>query len=112
MASYLFACSSTSTTNASGVQDQTLRMNEIQVLGTHNSYHIQPRERILELLAIFDTQETADSLEYTALPLEEQFDRGVRQLELDIFADPEGGMYATRAHLDRRRSGVRPSRAR
>ena len=47
-------------------QDQQLRMNEIQVLGTHNSYHIQPRDSILEALAIFDSQETADSLEYTA----------------------------------------------
>ncbi len=80
-------------------QDQLLRMNEIQVLGTHNSYHIQPRDSILEALAIFDSQETADSLEYTALPLEEQFDRGVRQLELDVFADPEGGLYAIRRGL-------------
>jgi len=80
-------------------QDQLLRMNEIQVLGTHNSYHIQPRDSILEALALFDSQETADSLEYTALPLKEQFDRGVRQLELDIFADPEGGLYATRRGL-------------
>lgn len=74
-------------------------MNEIQVLGTHNSYHIQPRDSILEALAIFDSQETADSLEYTALPLEEQFDRGVRQIELDIFADPEGGLYSIRRGL-------------
>ena len=80
-------------------QDQLLRMNEIQVLGTHNSYHIQPRDSILEALAIFTDQETADSLEYTALPLEEQFDHGVRQLELDVFADPEGGMYAIRRGL-------------
>jgi hypothetical protein len=80
-------------------QDQALRINEIQVLGTHNSYHIQPRDSILEALAIFDSQETADSLEYTALPLKEQFDRGVRQLELDIFADPEGGLYSIRRGL-------------
>jgi hypothetical protein len=53
----------------------------------------------LELLRIFDTPETADSLEYTALPLQEQFDHGVRQIELDIFADPEGGLYATRRGL-------------
>jgi len=99
MASFLLACSTTSSSDAGSLQDETLRMNEIQVLGTHNSYHIQPRDRILELLAIFDSQETADSLEYTALPLEEQFDHGVRQLELDIFADPEGGMYATRRAL-------------
>jgi hypothetical protein len=80
-------------------QDLLLRMNEIQVLGTHNSYHIQPRDSILEALAIFDDPETADSLEYTALPLKEQFDRGVRQIELDVFADPEGGLYATRRGL-------------
>lgn len=80
-------------------QDQLLRINEIQVLGTHNSYHIQPRNSILEAVAIFDSQELADSLEYTALPLNEQFDHGVRQLELDIFADPEGGLYSTRRAL-------------
>ena len=80
-------------------QDLVLRMNEIQVLGTHNSYHIQPRDSILEALANLDSQETADSLEYTALPLKEQFDHGVRQIELDIFADPDGGLYATRRAL-------------
>jgi hypothetical protein len=80
-------------------QDQALRINEIQVLGTHNSYHIQPRDEILELLAIFDSPETARSLEYTALPLQEQFDHGVRQIELDLFADPDGGLYATRRAL-------------
>lgn len=80
-------------------QDLWLRMNEIQVLGTHNSYHIQPRDSILETLATLVDQETADSLEYTALPLQEQFDRGVRQIELDIFADPQGGLYATRRAL-------------
>jgi hypothetical protein len=97
--SFVLACSADSDSTAGSAQDQVLRMNQIQVLGTHNSYHIQPRDRILELLAIFDSQETADSLEYTALPLEEQLDRGVRQLELDLFADPEGGMYSTRRAL-------------
>ncbi len=86
-------------TDPGAAQDQTLRINEIQVLGTHNSYHIQPRDSVLEALAIFDSQETADSLEYTALPLLEQLDRGVRQFELDIFADPEGGLYALRRGL-------------
>jgi len=80
-------------------QDLSLRMNEIQVLGTHNSYHIRPRDSILDTLASLVDQETADSLEYTALPLQEQFDQGVRQIELDIFADPDGGLYATRRAL-------------
>ncbi len=80
-------------------KNQGLRMNEIQVLGTHNSYHIQPRDEILEVLAAIESQELADSLEYTALPLRDQLDRGVRQLEFDIFADPEGGLYASREGL-------------
>ena len=84
--------------NDSGVpyDDQGLRMNEIQVLGTHNSYHIQPRDGILELLAGFESVELIESLEYTALPLRDQLDKGVRQLEFDIYADPAGGLYATR----------------
>jgi hypothetical protein len=81
-----------------------LQINEIQVLGTHNSYHVQPRDALLEELRNFENAGlvdpgTADSLEYTALPLQEQFDRGVRQIELDIFADPEGGLYADRPGL-------------
>ena len=82
-----------------GPGHQGLRMNEIQVLGTHNSYHIQARDDILALLAVVEGQEVADSLEYTHLPLRDQLDRGVRQFELDIFADPEGGLYATRNGL-------------
>lgn len=87
-----------------GDTDQGLRMNEIQMLGTHNSYHIQPRDSILAVMREFEDAGladpgTADSLEYTALPLQEQFDRGVRQIELDVFADPEGGRYAERLGL-------------
>ncbi len=73
-----------------------VRLNEVQVLGTHNSYHIQPEERILTVLALFDP-ELALSLEYTHVPLEDQFEfQGVRQIELDVFADPGGGLYAQR----------------
>ena len=99
LAAFIAGCDSSSGPSPGEEQDQLLRINEIQVLGTHNSYHIQPRDSILEALAIFDSQETADSLEYSALPLKEQLDRGVRQMELDIFADPEGGLYATRRGL-------------
>ncbi|MEO8182167.1 MAG: phosphatidylinositol-specific phospholipase C1-like protein [Deltaproteobacteria bacterium] len=81
-----------------GCLDAYPRLNEIQVLGTHNSYHIQPRPSVLAALASFEP-ETAATLEYSHLPLSEQLDRGARQLELDVFADPEGGRYARRAGL-------------
>jgi hypothetical protein len=75
-----------------------MRLNELQVLGSHNSYHIEPEPALLAALAAFDAN-LAASLEYTALPLAEQLERGARQLELDVYADPEGGRYANRAGL-------------
>jgi hypothetical protein len=78
LSALLMACSDGSDRHFAK-QETTLRMNQIQVLGTHNSYHIQPRDEILDALALFQGQELADSLEYTALPLREQFDQGVRQ---------------------------------
>jgi hypothetical protein len=68
--------------------DDTLRLNQIQVLGSHNSYHIQPQGRLGRALPLEEWQ-------YTHLPLDQQFaTQGIRQIELDIFADPDGGMYA------------------
>jgi calcium-dependent phosphoinositide phospholipase C len=75
-----------------------MRLNELQVLGSHNSYHIEPEPALLAAIASIDPVAAA-SLEYTALPLDEQLERGVRQLELDLFADPQGGRYASRAGL-------------
>ena len=69
-------------------------MNQVQYLGTHNSYHIQPRADIFELLLAF-IPDVAPTLAYTHIPLTEQFEsQGIRQIELDIFHDPEGGLYA------------------
>ena len=34
--------------------DNSLRLNEIQVRGTHNSYHLRPRPELLDALAGFD----------------------------------------------------------
>jgi len=42
----------------------------------------------------------ADALDYYHLPLVQQLDAGVRQFELDIFADPDGGRYADPAGED------------
>jgi hypothetical protein len=77
--------------------DATLRLNDIQVLGTHNSYHVQGDPKLLDALRGFD-KSLADSLQYGHAPLDEQFNSsGVRQIELDVFADPTGGLFANRA---------------
>ena len=70
------------------------KINEIQVIGTHNSYHIAPHPNVLAIVAATGL-ERARSLDYTHRPLAEQFgELGIRQIELDVFADPEGGHYA------------------
>jgi hypothetical protein len=70
-----------------------VKLNEIQVIGTHNSYHagIAPSEAKLFLDR---NPQVYQSLEYRHAPLDQQFAAGVRQIELDIFADSEGGRYA------------------
>ena len=72
-----------------------VRLNEIQVLASHNSYHVEPEPLLLDALrGAIGSQ--ADSFQYTHRPLAEQFDAGVRQVELDVFVDaPTGGHYAT-----------------
>ena len=61
-----------------------VRLNEMQVIGSHNSYHVEN-----PVLAPF-----VDELAYTHSPLPEQFaNQGVRQIELDIFADPVGDLW-------------------
>ena len=70
------------------------RLNQIQVIGSHNSYHIAPYKTVLELIAATGRRR-AESLEYTHPPLAEQFSRqGIRQVELDVYADPKGGLFA------------------
>lgn len=74
--------------------DHCLRLNEIQVLGTHNSYHLAPTKETVQL---FNREKPgwAKNLQYSHRPLKDQLEQlGIRQFELDIFADPEGGLFA------------------
>jgi Phosphoinositide phospholipase C, Ca2+-dependent len=73
--------------------DAQVRINQIQVIGSHNSYHAGLLPGVRAYLA----KEKPDSLrglDYAHPPLNEQFDGGIRQIELDVFADSKGGRYA------------------
>ncbi len=77
---------------ASAWADDALRLNEIQVLGSHNSYkQTMSAENFAALTE--RNPEVAASLEYTHLPLAEQLDLGIRKLELDVFYDPQGELF-------------------
>lgn len=74
--------------------DAQTRLNQIQVVGTHNSYHVEPHPSIMKLIRRFVPSQ-AVALEYSHRPLPEQLAKlGIRQIELDVFADPNGAHYA------------------
>jgi hypothetical protein len=62
----------------------------------HNAYHIAPMDPVrAAILAMFPF--ILDPIDYTHAPLQEQFENeGVRQVEIDVFADPDGGLYSVR----------------
>jgi len=77
-------------------QQVALKMNEIQIVGTHNSYHagISPNE----MTYLRQTNpRAANSLDYRHPALTVQLDAGVRQLELDVYGDSKGGLFANPA---------------
>jgi hypothetical protein len=60
--------------------DDTLRTNQVQVLATHNSYHIQQDVPIA----------SSPTTQYTHAPLDQQLDLGVRGFEIDVVNPPDG----------------------
>jgi hypothetical protein len=71
-----------------------VRMNEIQVIGTHNSYHLRPHDSLMTLIAKVKPAE-ARSLDYGHRTLTEQLsEEGIRQIELDCYVDTTGGRFA------------------
>lgn len=77
---------------ARAVPGPGLRLNHVQVIGSHNSYHIEPPPDLLQILVGIDP--AAIELAYTHPPLPDQFtNEGVRQIELDVYADPNGDLW-------------------
>ncbi len=73
--------------------DNAVRINQIQVIGTHNSYHAGLAPGVAKLLQQKNPKAFA-ALDYHHPSLSTQLNEGVRQLEIDIFADTKGGLYA------------------
>jgi len=69
-----------------------LRINQIQFVGSHNSYKQAMSEPYRTLLAWSD-EDAAKALEYSHPSLAQQLDLGLRKLELDVFYGPETGEF-------------------
>jgi Phosphoinositide phospholipase C, Ca2+-dependent len=86
-----------------------VRLNELQAIGTHNSYKRELSEpEQAEYDEIIATPGDYDEfLAYSHASIPDQFGRqDVRGLELDLFGDPNGGLYAE--PLVRKRLGLGP----
>ncbi|KAJ4360469.1 uncharacterized protein N0V89_001032 [Didymosphaeria variabile] len=72
--------------------NSSLRMNQIQVIGTHNSYH---REISLAEREIFEKYvPSPESYYYSHSSLPNQLThQAIRSLELDLHSDEKGGLY-------------------
>lgn len=88
---------SSTTTTSTVPPVEAVRMNHIQVIGSHNSYHLLPPPTLFDgIVAV--SAELGRDIEYSHRPLTEQLEQfGIRQFEIDVFADPDGGLYANRA---------------
>ena len=76
----------------------SVKLNQIQVIGSHNSYKqaIDPA-----LFALLTRTDSADgqpgrfkAIDYSHVGLSEQLNLGLQNLEIDIYADVKGGKYA------------------
>jgi hypothetical protein len=87
----------------------SVRLNELQAIGTHNSYKRETSEaEQAEYDEIIATPGDYDQfLAYSHATIPNQFGRqNVRGLELDLFGDPAGGLYVE--PLVRKRLGLGP----
>jgi len=72
---------------------QAVRINQMQWIGTHNSYHIAPDSVAMGIIKLV-AQAEARAIDCTQRPLTEQLERlGMRHFELDLFRDPDGTLY-------------------
>ena len=75
-----------------------IKLTDIQVIGSHNSYKIRIEKPLMNYLLQKDS--SLNSLEYEHIPLSEQLNLGLRGLELDVYNDPQGGYYSNPKGLD------------
>jgi hypothetical protein len=77
-----------------------LKINEVQVIGSHNSYKKAILPEVYSYLAQKDTLKLLPRIQYEHIPIPQQLDLGLRNLEIDVYADSKGGKYAHPKILD------------
>lgn len=70
----------------------SIRLNQLQIIGSHNSYKPGIEKPLWGMIYKRDSA-AAKSLQYGHISLTKQLDMGLRNLELDVVYDPQGGRY-------------------
>lgn len=69
-----------------------VRMNQIQYMGAHNGYHreLSDKEKVVQL----QLDKGARNLYYSHATIDQMLShQGIRGIELDLYPDPQGGLY-------------------
>ena len=87
------------------IPDQTeinkLKINQLQILGSHNSYHKHMDNRLFAFLGninfLLPEKYKVDALDYMHESIPDQLNKyGMRSFEIDIYNDPNGGRFYNR----------------
>ena len=84
----LLLCCALMLAQGSVAQFPPLSINQIQFVGSHNSYKQAMSPLVFRALHLLDAK-AAESLEYWHEPIATQLDLGLRKLEIDIFWDAQ-----------------------
>lgn len=83
-----------------------LKLNQIQIIASHNSYHLRTDKAVLRFLKnlygmhLMPKDLNPKEIDYSNEPLKDQLEKyGVRGIELDVNYDPTGGRFADRRGL-------------
>jgi hypothetical protein len=82
----------------SDVGNENTPINKIQIIGSHNSYKKAIDPALFKVM-LADNPKMA-SIDYEHIPLADQLNMGLRNLEIDIYADDKGGKFAHPKGLD------------
>ena len=74
-------------------ESDSVKINQIQVIGSHNSYHAGIAASEAKLM-MQNNPARYTAFEYKHRPLDQQLSSGIRQIELDVYADSQGGRFA------------------
>ena len=101
MKQILFTCLITiSVIFNSNAQSDDLKINQLQVIGSHNSYRHAIETDLYNTIQAKDTSRSLKGLQYTHISLTDQLNKGLRNLEIDVQGDPEGGKFVHPKGLD------------